>query len=97
MPQPKPVAPECKRCRAIIRFVELKSGNFMPCNPIPDNTGNVAARKIDLGNDRVRYVDGFVIKNGHLVPPGFTRFRPHWADCNPNTAKPARVHVPTLF
>jgi len=103
MPRPTPKAPECKRCRAVIRFVELESHNFMPCDPIPDPAGSVVARKVDLGGDRVRFVDGYVLKNGRNPTEGWTRFRPHWIDCKPadptapDASKPARAHTPTLF
>ena len=78
--------PRCRSCFAVLRFIEMGSGKRMPCNPVADRTGNVAARKTPRG-----YVDGVVLHKGETAPEGFTVFRPHWADCDmrPRNAKPA--------
>ena len=75
-------APECNRCRAVIRFVEMASGKRMPCNPIPDPAGNIAARPVRYGAGSVVYVDGYVLRAGQTAPEGWTTFRAHWADCS---------------
>ena len=78
--------PRCRSCFAVLRFVRMGTGKAMPCNPVPDKTGNVAARKTRTG-----YVDGFVLRSGGaVVPEGYTLFRTHFADCDmrPRTTKP---------
>lgn len=69
--------PRCRSCFAVLRFVRMDTGKAMPCNPVPDRTGNVAARKTSKG-----YADGVVLTKGQLAPEGFATFRPHWADCD---------------
>lgn len=78
--------PRCKSCFAVLRFVTLTSGKRMPCNPVADPRGSVAARKTPRG-----YVDGVVLKHGEVVPTGFTVFVTHYRDCDmqPRPVKPA--------
>ena len=77
--------PRCRSCWAVLRFVRMATGKSMPCNPVADPSGNVAARKTPRG-----YADGVVLALGEPAPAGFTTFRPHWADCDmrPRNAKP---------
>ena len=77
--------PTCRSCGAGLRFVRTTAGRAMPCNPIPDPGGNVAARQ----NDRGQWVDAYVITASMPLSPGFTAFRPHWADCTMQPPKPA--------
>ena len=77
--------PQCRSCGSRLRFVRMLTGKSMPCNPVSDPTGNVAARKTPRG-----YADGVVLAKGETAPAGYTTFRPHWADCDmrPRNAKP---------
>lgn len=78
--------PRCRSCMATLRFVVMSTGKRMPCNPVPDRTGNVAAVKAGT-----EYAGGIVLKKGETAPDGFITFRPHWADCDmePRTHKGA--------
>lgn len=88
---PKPGPATCRRCMATLRFVQMTSGKAMPVNPIPDPTGNVAARKIGH-----RYAAGYVLHKGEDPKPGFVVFRPHWADCT-DAPKHTRSEANPLF
>lgn len=77
--------PTCRSCGAGLRFVRTTHGKAMPCNPVPDPTGNVAARR----NERGVYVDAYVITASMPLSEGFTVFRPHWADCTMRPPGPA--------
>lgn len=70
--------PRCRSCWAVLRFVRMATGKAMPCNPVADPDGNVAARKLAKGG----YGDGVVLAKGEIPPAGWTTFRPHWADCD---------------
>lgn len=70
--------PQCRSCGSRLRFVRMLTGKAMPCNPVADPSGNVAARKLARGG----YGDGVVLAKGETAPAGFTTFRPHWADCD---------------
>jgi len=78
---------ECRDCAAPIRFVRLDTGSLLPVDPLPHDTGNVAARL--CGNRLV----GFVIsKDHHPGPLDSFRLVPHHATCEarkkPTTPKP---------
>ena len=84
--------PRCRSCWAVLRFVRMLTGKAMPCNPVVDPSGNVAARKQPKGG----YGDGVLLAKGEVPPAGYTTFRPHWADCDmrPRNAKPAKPADP---
>ena len=90
-------APECKRCHAVLRFVEMATGSRMPVNPIPDPTGNVTARPVRFGASRVVYVDGRVLRAGETAPEGWPTFRPHFADCKDAPSQPTRTRSQSDF
>lgn len=92
-------APECKRCRAVLRFVEMATGSRMPVNPIADPAGNIAARPIRFGAGKVVYVDGYTLRAGETAREGWVTFRPHWADCKDTDQlrRPARTRSQTDF
>lgn len=83
-------APSCRDCGASLRFVLMAdSGKSLPVNPIADPTGNVAARK--LGG---RLTAGYVIARDRPLKAGFELYRPHRADCKPNTPRgPRPAHL----
>lgn len=85
--------PHCRSCGSRLRFVRMTTGKAMPCNPVADRTGNVAALKTPRG-----YAEGVVLTHGEPAPDGYTRFRPHWADCDgrKRNAKPV-APADTLF
>ncbi len=87
------MAPTCRRCEAIIKFVRMAgTGKSMPVNPIPDKTGLIAAR---LVGDR--WAGGYTLKSGEQPRAGFTVFRSHYADCPPNAVKHTRGEAEHLF
>lgn len=88
----RPGPPTCRRCQATLRFIRLANGSLMPVNPVPDRTGNVAARKVGS-----RYAAGYVLRKGEEPKPGFVVFRPHFADCPPDEAKHTRGEANPLF
>jgi len=66
----------CRDCAAPIRFVRLDTGSLLPVDPLPHETGNVAARL--YGNRLV----GFVISKDHRPGPlDSFRLVPHHATC----------------
>lgn len=83
---------DCYRCGAQIRFVRMESGKPMPCNPIPDDKGNVAALRRGDG----QYVDGYAVSRNRPPQAGYTLFRPHFADCS-KPKKAAAEPPPALF
>ena len=90
-PVPGPVT--CKRCQSTLRFVRMdRSNKVMPVTPVPDATGNVAARKVGT-----RYVAGYVLRHGEVAKPGYTTFRGHFLDCPPEAPKHARSEATPLF
>lgn len=85
---------ECRTCKDPIRFVALDTGKAMPVNPMPDVTGNVAARMI------AGRLHGFVISHAKPAGPRDLRFRPHYATCGEAQRKPAKPKPeppPALF
>ncbi len=70
--------PQCRSCGAVLRFVRMSSKRSMPCNPVPDPSGIVAARRQSRGG----WGEGYVLASGEGAPEGWTTFRPHWADCD---------------
>ena len=89
-------APKCKRCHAVLRFVEMATGSRMPVNPITDPAGNVVARPVRFGVGQVVYVDGRVLRAGETAPAGWTTFRSHFADCKDSNL-PTRTRSQTDF
>ena len=92
-PVPKPTT--CKRCEATIRFVEVitQRATFpVAVNPVPDRTGNIAARKLGT-----RYTAGYFLRGGEEPKPGFVVFRKHTEDCPPEAPKHARFEAAPLF
>lgn len=78
---------DCRECCDPIVFVQLDTGKRIPCNPIPNERGNVAARVI--GHN----LHGFVITADKQPGPFYTfRMLPHFATCTerkgPEPAKP---------
>lgn len=88
----RPGPPICRRCGATLRFVQMASGKVSPCNPVPDRTGTIAARKVG-----VRYAAGYTLRAGEDPRPGFVTFRVHFADCPPDAPKRARSESAPLF
>lgn len=85
--------PRCRSCFAVLRFIEMSSGKKMPCNPVPDPTGNVVARKAPKG-----YVDGYVMTaGGGFVSEGYTVFRSHFSQCDMKPRGVPRPPSPSLF
>jgi len=92
-PVPKPTT--CKRCEATIRFVEVITPRAtfpIAVNPVPDRTGNIAARKLGT-----RYTAGYFLRGGEEPKPGFVVFRKHTVDCPPEAPKHARSEATPLF
>lgn len=91
---PDSTPPQCRSCGARLRFVRMTSGRSMPCNPVPDPSGAVAARREPRGG----WGKGYILASGETPPEGYTTFRPHWADCDmrKRNAKPV-APSPTLF
>lgn len=92
-PVPKPTT--CKRCEATIRFVEVitQRATFpVAVNPVPDRTGNIAARKLGT-----RYTAGYFLRAGEEPKPGFVVFRKHTEDCPPEAPKHSRSEATPLF
>ncbi len=78
--------PRCKHCWSVLRFITLASGKRLAVNPPRWPGGKThAARKV--GAD---YVDGVVLRHGDPIPPGYTGFRVHAADCKPSGAPTSR-------
>ena len=71
---PDSTPPQCRSCGSRLRFVRMLTGKAMPCNPVADPSGNVAARRDPR---RGGYVGGVVLSQGQAAPDGYTRFRPH--------------------
>lgn len=69
---------KCRRCEAQILFVRLDTGRSIPVEPIPDPTGNVAARR-DAG-----FLVGHVVAKDHPVEDGQQLYRTHFAACDPD-------------
>lgn len=86
--------PNCRDCGATLKFVQMEgTGRLMPVNPIPDpEHGNVAARWTGE-----RLAAGYVLKRGEQPKPGFRVFRPHRADCKPDTPKKTRSESAAAF
>ena len=85
--------PRCRSCFAVLRFIELGSGKKMPCNPVPDPTGNVVARKGPTG-----YVDGYVLRSGGPgAPEGYVTFRSHFSQCDMKARGKPQPPSPSLF
>jgi len=77
----------CRDCRATIRFVRLESGKSMPVNPMPDETGTVAA------DWQGRVLVGYVLSKTDPLRPGYRLYRAHRADCSdkPRVPRPASL------
>mgnify|MGYP000844061078 FL=1 len=85
--------PRCRSCFAVLRFVLMGSGKKMPCNPVPDPTGNVAARKTPKG-----YVDSHVLRSGGPgALDGYTVFRSHFSQCDMKPRGVPKPPSPSLF
>lgn len=69
---------KCRRCEAQMLFVRLDTGRSIPVDPIPDPTGNVAARRDGRG------LVGHVVSKDHPVEDGQQLYRPHIAACDPD-------------
>lgn len=92
---------ECRDCCDPIVFVLVDTGRRIPCNPLPDDRGNVAARVI--GHN----LHGFVISKDKAPTQtgpgsGFYPYRmvPHFATCEEqkhNQPKPAPPPDVPLF
>lgn len=68
----------CRACRATILWVRMPSGKLMPCNPVPDDEGNVAAMR----DARGVWV-GHVLRKAERTAPYEKRLMPHVATCVP--------------
>lgn len=68
----------CHYCSATMIFVKLDSGKPIPCDPIPDDTGTVAAVR------RAHAWVGYVVSRAKPWKPGYTLFRAHRASCKPD-------------
>lgn len=71
----------CRSCWGPLRFIRMRTGNTMPCEPTPDRNGNIAAMRTSQG----KYVDGHVIgkdaDRAALAAAEYVIFMPHWAAC----------------
>jgi hypothetical protein len=95
MNRPVPHPTTCKRCEATIRFVEVITPRAtfpVAVNPVPDRTGNIAARKLGT-----RYTAGYFLRGGEEPKPGFVVFRKHTEDCPPEAPKHSRSEATPLF
>jgi len=85
----------CRRCQATLRFVEMITPRAtfpVAVNPVPDRTGNIAARKLGT-----RYTAGYFLRGGEEPKPGFVVFRKHTEDCPPEAPKHSRSEATPLF
>ena len=92
---PVPGPTTCRRCQATLRFVEVSTARAtfpVACNPVPDRTGNIAARKLGT-----RYAGGYFLAKGEQPKPGFVVFRKHTDDCPPEAPKHSRSEATPLF
>ncbi len=83
----------CPACSGTLRWVEMRSGRWVPVDPVPTpKTGSVAAR---LVGDR--YVAGYIVGETRPLREGFTLFDPHTRVCDMKRRPKAAPHAPKLF
>lgn len=67
----------CWCCPQPVLWVRMPSGKLMPCDPEPDDAGNVAAMRVGRG-----VWVGHVLHGDERALPYEKRFMPHFATCS---------------
>lgn len=82
---------KCHDCGASIHFARMRTGKVMPVDPVPDDRGNVIARKVGTGQYIAGYVENLPSDGSTPVdPPGHVRLMPHFATCSHPKHAPKR-------